>query len=205
MITQLRARSRTALLAILMLAGSVPAAYADAPTQPVAEFYNALLDTMHHAQELKAQGRYEKLEPVMLKAFDVSAMARLAFGRVLGSQTPDDQDRIKAALGKLLVASFASEFDDFKGETFTIDDRTADYRGDKMVRTRFHPKGAPVDMNYLVHASNGDWRIVDVYLNGSISQVAVFRDKYMDDLLHGGSSALLVDMKKQTDRDLTGF
>ncbi len=203
-------RRRTVLAATFttLAAALLPgAARAGAPTQPVADFYNTLLDAMRHAQELKVKGRYAMLEPVMLKSFDVPAMTRLAIGNRFDALPPDDQARIRDAFGRLLVASFASDFDDFKGETFTIDDQLADYRGDKVVHTKFHPaSGAAVDLNYLVRDNgSGTWRVIDVYLNGTISQLATWRSKFGGELTRGGPPAMLAAIKAQTDRDMAAI
>ncbi len=201
--------SRRRVIAMTMtlalgLQGSAALA-AESPTEPVAAFYNALLDSMHHAQELKVAGRYKTLEPVMLQSFDVPAMTRLAVGHTFTSLSPADQQSLEVAFGKLLVATFASDFDDFKGETFTIDDQVADQGSDKLVSTKFHPTGAPVDLNYRVHDANGHWRIVDVYLNGTISQLAAWRSKFGPTLQKGGPQEMLAAIKKQTDRDLAAI
>ena len=61
------------------------------PSHPVENFYEALLDGMRHAQAMKVQGRYDRLEPVMLQSFDVPAMVRFAVGapfNTLPERTP---------------------------------------------------------------------------------------------------------------------
>jgi phospholipid transport system substrate-binding protein len=171
---------------------------ADRPTLPVEDFYNALMDAMRHAREWKVQGRYQHLEPVMLRGFDVASMVRFAIGRDYDALPADDRTKLHEAFGKLLVASFASEFDDFKGEKFTIDDQLADQAGGKLVRTKFVPTGAPVDINYLVRSSGANWKIVDVYLNGDISQLATWRSKYAGLLKKGGTAAMLQAVDQQT-------
>jgi phospholipid transport system substrate-binding protein len=171
---------------------------ADRPTLPVEDFYNALMDAMRHAREWKVQGRYQHLEPVMLHSFDVASMVRMAIGRDYDALPDDDRTKLHDAFGKLLVASFASEFDDFKGEKFTIDDQLTDHAGGKLVHTKFVPAGAPVDINYVVRSAGDTWRIVDVYLNGNISQLATWRAKYGSLLKKGGTPAMLQAVDQQT-------
>ena len=200
--------TRRQAIAAMTVALAFPwdAAYAaDRPSDPVENFYNTLLDSMRHAQELKVQGRYAKLEPVMLQSFDVPAMTRLAVGHTFETLSPEDQRRLEEAFGKLLVATFASDFDDFKGETFTIDDQVNDQGGDKLVSTKFHPAGAPVDLNYRVHRVGGQWRILDVYLNGTISQLATWHATFVPNLRQGGPEEMLQAIKKQTDRDMAAI
>ncbi|WP_131195634.1 ABC transporter substrate-binding protein [Lichenihabitans psoromatis] len=188
----------TALASLAGLAAPSVAIADGLPTQPVADFYNALMDSMRHARELKVKGRYDLLEPVMLKSFDVPVMVKMAVGREFTAMSADDQARLQTAFGKLLVASFASEFDDFKGEKFTIDDQTADRNEGKLVKSKFVGTGAPVDLNYLVRNTAGSWRIVDVYLNGTISQLATWRSKFGATLKTGGAPAMIQAVEQQT-------
>ena len=184
--------------AILTAATAGPVLAADRPSLPVEDFYNALMDGMRHAREWKVKGRYDNLEPVMLNSFDVPAMVKVAVGREFASLPADDQTRLRESFGKLLVASFASEFDDFKGEKFTIDDTATDQGDGKLIHTKFVGNGAPVDLNYLVRTDRGAWRIVDVYLNGTISQLATWRSKFGALLKTGGVSAVLQAVDGQT-------
>ena len=121
-----------AALGVALLAGPMesaraqsapPAAksVADPAALAVQDFYDALFEAMRHAGEWKMQGRYDHLYPVMMKLFDVSTMTRVAVGPDFAKLPPEQQDNLRTAFGKLLVATFASTFDDFKGETYAVD------------------------------------------------------------------------------------
>ena len=68
------------LLAGLLFLSPVPAAAASGPSEAIRQFYAQLLDTMQHATALGVKGRYQKLEPVVFRTFDVPYMARLSIG-----------------------------------------------------------------------------------------------------------------------------
>ena len=68
-----------------------------APTDVVRNFYGVLLDVMQHAAALGPKGRYQKLEPVVLRTFDVPFMARLSVGPTWRSLTADQKRRAVSA------------------------------------------------------------------------------------------------------------
>ena len=199
--------SRRALLraTLALAAGGLATAAAraqatDPAIAPVDAFYEALMDAMRHAQALKVKGRFERLEPVMIKSFDVPVMVRGAIGGAFNTLAPADQASLRAAFAKLLVATFASTFDDWKGEKFVVMPEVRAQGIDKFVRTQFVNGNVTTDINYLLRTGTGGWRIVDVYLNGNISQLATWRSQYGSLLQNGGPPALLRAVAVQTDK-----
>ncbi len=179
-------------------AQTAPAPAIDPAIVPVDDFYDALMDAMRHAEALKVKGRYDRLEPTMLKSFDVPAMTRGAIGGAFNTFSGADQASLRAAFGKLLVATFASTFDDWKGEKFTIDPTVEIHNADKLVRTQFVNGHVTTDINYLMRNAGQSWRIIDVYLNGNISQLATWRAQYGSLAQSGGPPALLHAVDAQT-------
>jgi len=210
-------------LATAILAGTLGAASAQAaaPSQPaigvapkpstdpaalsVQDFYDALFDSMRHAGEWHMKGRYERLYPVMLKLFDVSTMTRIAVGPDFTKLLPDQQAALREAFGKLLVATFASTFDDFKGETYGVNGDVLAQGQDKLVRSKFNGSGAPVDINYLMRGKGDGWRVIDIYLNGNISQLATWRSEYGSTFQQHGFDGLIAAVQAQTDKDMRAF
>ena len=205
-----------AALGVALLAGPMGSAQAQsAPTAAksaadpaalaVQDFYDALFESMRHAGEWKMQGRYDHLYPVMMKLFDVPTMTRVAVGPDFAKLPPEQQDNLRTAFGKLLVATFASTFDDFKGETYAVDADVAAQGQDKFVKSRFNGAGAPVDINYLLRGKGSDWRVVDIYLNGTISQLATWRSEYGSTFQENGFDGLMAAVKAQTEKDMKAF
>ena len=73
-----------------------------------------------------------------------------------------------------------------------------------MVKTQLvHSGDEPVVLNYLVHDNDIGWQIRDVYLTGSISQIATRRSEFASLLKSGGIEALITTLNKKAD-DLLG-
>ena len=68
-----------------------------------------------------------------------------------------------------------------------------DTRGpDKLVHTQLISSGDPTDLAYRMRqTTSGQWKVIDVYFNGSISQLSQQRADYASTLASGGAPALV--------------
>ena len=74
-----------------------------------------------------------------------------------------------------------------------------------MVKTRIvQSNGKPVAINYLLRKTGPEWKIVDVYLDGTISELASRRAEFTSILKAGGPDALIASLRKQGDKLLAG-
>jgi len=62
---------------------------APGPSDVVRHFYDALLNTMQDGAAVGVKGRFQKLEPVVLAAFDVPFMTRLSVGPFWAKLSPE--------------------------------------------------------------------------------------------------------------------
>jgi phospholipid transport system substrate-binding protein len=175
-----------------------------APAQSVDAFYAALLDTMKQAKRLGPQGRYAKLKPVVLATFDVPSMVRLAAGPGWESASPAQRAGLIDAFSHMMTATYAARFDDFAGERFEVS-APVDIPPNKLVRTRLiTSSGKIVTLNYLVRSVANGWRIADVYLDGTISELAARRAEFSGILKTGGPDALIAALRRKGDKLLAG-
>jgi len=71
----------------------------------------------------------------------------------------------------------------------------------RIVRTKLVPtSGDPVVLNYLMRGAGKDWTVVDVYLTGTISELAARRTEFAALLKSGGPNALIESLRQQADR-----
>ena len=194
----------------LALRGAVPgirpSPKAQIPPRPASRvFYGSLLDTMKQAKQLGVKGRYDKLSPVLAKTYDLPSMSKLAVGPSWSALTPQQQAAIINAFTRMTIATYASRFDGFSGEQFQILETSDRTNGDKIVKTQIiKSDGGTVPLNYLMRKSGADWKIVDIYLDGTISELANRRAEFGAILKSGGPDALVVSLTKQGDKLLTG-
>ena len=167
-------------------------AFAADAKSTIDSFDGALLDVMKHADKLGYKGRYDKLAPVITQTYDLPLMARISVGPQWASLTPDQQTKITDAFAALSIATFASRFDGFGGESFQITGEQPTTGGDDVVDTKMiRPKDDPVDLNYRMRKTGDDWKIIDVFLSGTISQLANYRSEFSATLRTKGADGLV--------------
>lgn len=168
---------------------------------PIRRFYDALLDVMKRAKTLGVKGRYDVLAPVISSSFDLPAMTRIAVGPKWTSIPPDQQKQLVDGFSRMTIATYASRFDGYSGEKFEIDPNVETRTSGSVVHTRIvQASGEPVTLNYLMRKSGGAWKIVDVYLTGTISELATRRAEFGSILDSGGAQALIASLRAQAER-----
>jgi phospholipid transport system substrate-binding protein len=178
---------------IPVLAASV--SYADQPASlaavPVQALSTALIDAMKLGSHTNFSERAERLTPVVDRAFDLPLTTRLIVGQKWSSVSTSDQSALLAAVRKMTIAEYAKNFSHWSGEAIVVDPKVELRGGDALVRsTLTRPKGEPVVLAYRLRSTGGQWRIIDVFFNGTISQLATRRADYAHILDTSGARAL---------------
>lgn len=188
------------LVAALLLTGGAQTAAAqeDGGPEAVVERLNAaLLDVMKSADELGYSGRYERLEPVLEETFHFALMARLATGRAWNEFSDEERERVVELFADMSIANYAARFDDYGGEQFEIEGQRPGPRDSVLVQTDLvRTTNEPVGIDYLVREfDDGEWRIIDVFLDSKFSELARQRSEFSSVLRDGGYSRLVATIQ----------
>jgi phospholipid transport system substrate-binding protein len=130
-------------------------------------------------------------------------MTRLASGPAWSKFSGAQQAAVREAFARFLVADYAHQVSDYSGESFVVDPQTSPSQGGgEVVRTKLlQPGGRTVQINYLVRGGH----VVDVYLNGTVSDLATRRDEFASILAGGGGAdALVKTLRERTGSLLAG-
>jgi len=198
---KIRAAAAAAAVILASLCVSAPAAYAqtDPAATQVEGFDSVLLSVMKQADALGVRGRERKLTPAIQQAFNLPAMTRFAVGPAWATMSDADHAALIAAFTRYTAASYAHNFNGYSGERFTVDPGVVTRGPDKIVKTKLVPgHGEPVEIDYRMRSDGGAWKIIDVFFEGSISQLTTRRSDFAATLSQGGASALISHMDAQT-------
>jgi phospholipid transport system substrate-binding protein len=193
-----------------ILAASSPVAAADAPTDTAAKkiqaFYGVLVDTMKGGAKLGIPGRYDKLKPAIETAFNLQAMTRFAVGPDWSKYSDADHKALIEAFERMTVSNYAKNFDSYNGQQFVVLPNVLDRAPDKVVQSEMRPsKGDAVKFNYRMRdAGGGDWKVIDVFLAGFTSQLALRRSEFSDTVAKEGASGLVKKMNSVADNTMKG-
>ena len=186
-----------AIIALLGLLSTVQAA--ESPAWRIVEaLHGSLLDIMMSADALGFEGRRDYITPVMEESYDMALIARASTGRYWRRASDDQKRRIIDAITRLSITIYAARFDGFSGERFrTLSEEPAP-RGTVLVKTVIvKSDGDTVALNYLMRETAGEWRIIDVYLDGVYSEIALKRADYAGILKRKGFDGLFAAIEKK--------
>ncbi len=194
--------SRRALLLVLSVTaltapGLVQAAPADPAIPTIESFDAALLQTMKKGS---AEARLKTIEPAVNTAFDLPAMVKFAVGPDWAMIAPADQASLLAAFTRFTAANYVHNFDSYSGQTLKVLPDVQTRGVDKLVKTELNDGGSVTPLTYRMRQSGGAWKVIDVYYNGSISQLTTQRSDFSATLAKGGAKALVQKLNAQTDK-----
>jgi phospholipid transport system substrate-binding protein len=186
--------TRRATLAAAVLLGCASLAKAQAaPAAPIQALNTGLLIIMHAGRAMPFANRAAMFRKIVDATFDLpliltNSVSPARWAVISAAQ----QSELLEVFTQFTVASYVANFDAFNGERFDI---AADLRHvgkDVIVQTRIIPlAGDPTKLDYVMRDITGQWRVVDILLDGSISRVAVTRSDFRA-LLNGADAAPLI-------------
>jgi phospholipid transport system substrate-binding protein len=154
---------------------------------------------MRDGRSLGQSGRYARLVPAVNRTFDLAFMARLAVGPSWAALAPAQQQRLTEAFGNYVSATYADRFDTYSGEQLEVTGERP-YGSEVMVQTKIvKSNGETTTLDYLMRQNQGAWQISDVYLDGTISQVAVQRSEFSSILRREGIDGLVMALNRKVD------
>ncbi len=182
---------RAIVLFIAVCVVSSAAAAASAPVAVIEALHEKLIETMKQADQLGMDGRYRALQPILEESFDFQRMIAAAAGSYWTQASEAERQRLTEAFTKLSITTYAARFNGWTGESFETLGERAGPRDSVFVDTRLNrPKDPAVPITYVLTETDGRWRIVDVLLDKSISELAVRRSEYSQVLRSGGPEKL---------------
>ena len=200
--------SRRAILALPVLASAAlaPAAHAADPdaAAPIAALNAGLIQAMRSGKAAPFPQRFAALAPVVDRAVDLGATLQAVVGPRWAGLPQAQQSQLLDVFRRYTVATYVANFDSFGGEKLDVLPESRSIGADQVVATQIVPAaGAPTRIDYVMRRGPAGWKAVDVYLNATISQVAVQRSDFRSLLSAGDAGPLIASLKRKI-ADLSG-
>ena len=194
---------------VFLLVLEPPVRAADAAADPAARqiemFYSTLVDTMKQGSQIGLQGRFRQLTPIIRDTFDLPAMTQLSVGPSWQTLSEMDRKSITDAFERMTIANYAKNFASFAGEKFTVDPMVKMRNDEKIVESNLATAShTTVPFNYRLHMIDGKWKIVDIYLNGYVSQLALRRADFASTVASSGAVGLVKKINDLVDKQMAG-
>lgn len=181
-----------------------PAPVSSASTS-IAALHTALLDVMQNAEALGYEGRVEKLAPVIPSHFDVEFMARKAVGRHWKAASAEEKQLYLETFRRFMVANWAGRFDGYSGQRFeTLGEEPARSETLLVITQLIDPTDKNVELSYRLRETPEGWKIIDVYLDGTVSELALRRSEFSSVAKREGFDALIKTLEAKIEKLAAG-
>lgn len=188
------------LLSVGVLVAAPPAAAAGASgADTVRSLYGTLLKCVQSGPALGLSGRYARIEPVVQRVFDVPFMTRLAVGPEWERLNNAKGQQVSQAFARYITAIYAERFDSYAGEALRVSGEQPTSTNTVVTSDIVKSYGEPVHISYLLRQNGAAWQIIDVYLNGTISELATRRSEFGLILRAQGIDGLIVSLNAKAD------
>jgi phospholipid transport system substrate-binding protein len=192
---------RAAALALLLLIPAGMAAAEPVETKAVATLQDGLLEIMSNPPPGGSAARSAALGKLIGDTFDINAMGEAAVGiRTYRTWDGFQRRRFIEAFARFMVATHASRFVGTTEQGFEIEGSEDAQAGRKIVHARYLRADSPaVPIDYLVQPTEDGWRILDVYLDETISLLALHRSEFSSVLRDRGFEGFIAAMHAKAD------
>jgi len=189
MLTPLKFFVFVAILTLPMTGNA--AADSKAPREIVTTFQTALVETMQEALFLAPDERYGKLAPAIDTAFHIEEGAALVSTPHWRKTDDPGRAEMAKAFRHLSVSTLATRFDGYDGQNFVIIDEKDGPRETHIVRTEIvDPDQTKRSVAYILKNVDDRWGIIDIIVDGGISELSIRRSEYKDILRSDGISGM---------------
>jgi len=152
------------------------AAAGNTPRASVERLQEALLDVLKHGDALGYRGRFDRLAAPITDAFDLDFMAERSLGGEWQKLSDAERTRWRELFRQFTIANYAANFDHWSDQRFEILGEDVGTSDTTLVRTRVRSSDHDdVDLSYRLRQTDAGWKIVDVYLKGTVSELALRR------------------------------
>ncbi|HTY17030.1 MAG TPA: ABC transporter substrate-binding protein [Myxococcota bacterium] len=189
-----------ALGALCAPAAAEPAPASSAAAKSVVEELNrGLLGIMQNGKQLGFAGRRDQIGPVVEARYDFPFMAEKSVGSTWQQLDEPQRAQLAEALARLAIATYAGRFASYDGERFEtlgVDDGGF---STLIVHSRIVEKnGQTTPLDYRMRQTgDGQWRIIDVLLNGTVSELALRRADWTAVIKRDGFTALMKALEQK--------
>jgi len=174
-----------------------PAAAPDGAAPVVDRFHAVLLDVMKNAKTLGFEGRRDKLAPALDATYDFPGMAQRSLSAGWAKLDESQRQRFTAAFRGMTLRTYATRFDGYDNERFETLGTEPSIAGTVIVRSVLHSSDEDIHLDYRLRSTPQGFRVIDVYLSGTVSELALRRAEYTSVFERDGFEALVSALERK--------
>jgi len=185
------------LLAAVVYAA--PAAAQASPDQVVRARNEAVQKALAEAGDDISDATRERLKDVINGLIDFRELSKRALRRHWDRRSPEEQERFVEVFRELVRNSSVQKLEVYEADSITYE--PAEVEGDQArVVTHAFEDGKSVEIVYLMHRVDGEWKAYDVIIDGS-STLRTYMDSFQREIRASSFEAMLRRMEEKLEKD----
>ena len=189
--------------ASMIAAATAPAASTGSSAQQLVKQVTASiieeLTSRREALRDDPRGVHELVDRLVLPYFDFERMSRRVLGKRWKTVAPEQRIRFVSAFRSLLVRTYATMLNEYRGQTLTWLDPMPRRKDDEIVipvRVGL-TGGRAVRVAYAMHGKGKDWKVFDVAVDG-VSLVTNYRSSFRSEIARDGIEGLIARLEAKS-------
>ncbi|MGH8244967.1 MAG: MlaC/ttg2D family ABC transporter substrate-binding protein [Gammaproteobacteria bacterium] len=145
---------------------------------------------------------YGLIHELVIPHFDFSSMAKWVLGKNWKDATQEQRDDFVNQFRTLLVRTYAKALLEYSEEEirFLPSEQNPDSNLVVVKSEVEQPGGTtPIPINYRLHVSGGEWKVVDVAVDG-VSLISTYRGSFASEIQKHGLDALIAKLVERNGR-----
>ena len=146
----------------------------------------------------KEMDDYKKFMPIINNTYDIQKMLNMILGSAWKNSNMDEKKKISLAFAEYITKNYLKRFIKINDVKFKIEEKKSIKNKFVMIKTTLIPNNNDaVSINYLLSNKNGKWKIFDVLLAGSVSEIATKKSEFSSFLKDGKTNKLIDALNKK--------
>lgn len=143
---------------------------------------------------MSMDSKKDAFKKLLQDSFDMKTIGRFALGRYWRVATPEQRQEYQNLFEKMIINVYSQRFSDYKGEKFEARSVRDDGPKDSVVTSFIVPdQGPEVQVDWRVRYKNGEYKVVDIIVEG-VSMSVTQRSDFSSVIQRGGGNVqVLID------------
>lgn len=152
------------------------------------------------SSNVRLAAREAQFRVLMSNGFDMPFIARFVLGKHWRKATPQQRSDYVALFTEFILQTYSRRMGGYSGQSFAVAGARAAGKRDILVRTRIvRPGGPPIKADWRVRPKGGEYRIIDIMVEG-VSMAVTQRSEFNAVVRQRGMPGLLQALRARTQK-----
>ena len=162
----------------------------------IEEFHASLKNSNYNIKTINEKKEFLKI--IISRIFDYKKMIKFIYGRSWKDLNKGLQDELSLVFLDYISFNYANRFKDIESLNFEYVSLEEINNNKKVVKTILKINNdKPIKIDYLFMYDGENWKVFDVLLTGSISEIATKKSEFFSIIKNEGAEGLINKIKKK--------